>query len=99
MLVFQKLPPQLRAGHLFRARAVISSDGELLDKGQVACPARLAGVKLRARSARFRAGYAECRWSVPRSAAGELLRGTLGVTYKRGSVRRAFRQRVLPPRQ
>ena len=95
MLIFQMLPARSRAGGAFRARAVISSDGDLLNEGRVACPAKLDGVKLRPRSARFRAGFAECRWSVPGSAAGKLLRGSLAVTYKRGSVRRAFRQRVL----
>jgi hypothetical protein len=98
VLVFQTLPAKSRAGGAFRARALISSNGELLNKGKVVCPAKLAGVKLRPRSARFRSGFAECRWSVPGSAAGKLLRGSLAVSYKRGSVRRAFRHRVLPAR-
>jgi Subtilase family len=94
VLVFQTVPGRSRAGAAFRARAIISVAGDLLTQGRVQCSARVAAAKLRPRSARFRKGFAECLWSVPRGAAGRLLSGSLQVTYKGGTARRTFRQRV-----
>jgi subtilisin family serine protease len=96
---FQTLPARSRAGQTFRAQAVVKADGQFITEGRVACPATLAGRALKATTARFRGGVASCAWSLPQRAGGKLLRGSLRVTYERGTARRTFAQRVRPRRR
>jgi len=96
---FQTLPARSRAGQPFRAQAVVKANGQFITQGRVSCPATLAGRALKAKTARFRGGVASCAWSLPRKAGGKLLRGSLRVTYQRGTARRTFQQRVRPRRR
>jgi hypothetical protein len=62
--------------------------------GSVTCTATVGGAKLRARGG-FASGRARCVMTVPRTAGGKLLRGSLTVGLERVSVRKAYSFRVL----
>ena len=94
IFLFDTLPAHSQAGAPFRARAVVTIGGSLLSSGRVSCSAEVGSRRLRARTAGFRDELARCGWDLPRSAGGKVLRGSLRVTYKRGTVSRAFSQRV-----
>jgi len=93
---FVTIPKQSRAGKLLDARlAVVRTDtGAQVRSGGVKCSAKVAGVRLRVRFARFRGGLAECSWRVPASAAHKILRGSVSVTFNGVTVTRAFSRRV-----
>ena len=96
MTRFATIPKQSRAGKLLDARiAVVRTDtGTQVRSGGVKCTAKVDGVRLRVRSARFRSGLAECSWRVPASAARKMLRGSVSVTFEGVTIRRAFSRRV-----
>lgn len=84
-----------RAGGVLTARAVVlrSDFDEPLDRGTVACAARLAGHPL-AGKGKFAGSRVLCRWRVPTSARRKRLSGTLSVAYQGARATRSFSSRV-----
>lgn len=84
-----------RAGSALTARAVVlgSDFDQPLDRGAVACAARLGGHAL-AGKGKFAAGRAVCTWRVPKSARHKLLSGTLSVASQGARAARSFSARV-----
>ncbi|MBM2821420.1 MAG: hypothetical protein HW413_166 [Thermoleophilia bacterium] len=87
------LPP--KAGKRFVVSTVVTrSDTEtIVTSGKVACTARIGKAKMRA-TGRFASLRAHCSMTVPRSAKGKLLRGTMTVSTAGASLRKAFTFRV-----
>ena len=89
-------PARPVAGKAFVVRtAVTRTDTRtVVRSGSVTCSASVGGATIRARGG-FSAGRARCVLSVPRAAAGKLLRGALTVRLEGVSVRRSYSFRVL----
>ena len=84
-------PP--RAGKLFTATMVVTSDGKAVS-GTVGCPGRLAGKALHVVRHGTVKGRATCAWAVPATAHGKRFTGSIAVTYDRSRISRAFTARV-----
>jgi hypothetical protein len=83
-----------RPGRVFDARLVVAVDGAPAATGVPRCTARLAGRRLRARTARFAASATVCRWRLPARSRGKRLSGRVAATVKGKTVARAFRRVV-----
>lgn len=88
-------PARPVAGRSFVVQASVrrSDTGATLSAGSVSCTARVGQLKLRATGG-FAGGVARCVVSVPRTAKGKTLRGTLTVRAAGASLSRAFSYRV-----
>lgn len=88
-------PAQPVAGRTFVVQAAVrrSDSGESVTAGKVTCTARIAGAKARAIGG-FSGGLARCVVTVPRTAKGKTLRGTLAVRAEGASLSRAFSYRI-----
>jgi len=62
--------------------------------GIVLCAANAANTPIRRLSVGFRQGLARCSWHIPASAAGTMLRGSVGLSYGGSRIRRSFVQRI-----
>ncbi len=88
---FTLVPAVPRAGKRLVVRASIRTHtGAAVGAGQVACAARVAGKPVEASRGRFAAGTATCVFSVPATAAGKLLRGTIVVTAAGSKLTKSF---------
>jgi len=83
------------AGRPFTVQALVrrSDSGETVTSGSVSCTARVGTTRLRARGG-FGEGRAQCVVSVPRTAKGKTLRGTLTVRAVGASLSRPFSYRI-----
>jgi hypothetical protein len=88
-------PAQPVAGRLFTVQALVrrSDTGETVTSGSVSCAARVGTTRLRARGG-FGGDRAQCVVSLPRSAKGKTLRGTLTVRAVGTSLSRPFSYRI-----
>jgi hypothetical protein len=88
-------PAQPVAGRSFTVQALVrrSDSGETVTSGSVSCTARVGTARLRARGG-FGGDRAVCVVSVPRTAKGKTLRGTLTVRAVGASLSRPFSYRI-----
>jgi hypothetical protein len=88
-------PARPVAGKQFNvSTAVTRTDTRVLVRsGSITCTARIGGTPIRARGG-FSAGRARCTMTVPSSARGKMLRGTLTVRVEGVSVRKSYSFRV-----
>jgi hypothetical protein len=70
------------------------TDGSRVTSGTVQCTARIAGKPLAAKPS-FAVGQPSCAMTVPKTARGKILTGTIAVATKGGQVARPFRFKVL----
>ena len=84
------------AGRTFAAAIEVSraDTGARVRAGRVLCAAKVGRATLRVRAAGFRKGLARCKWRIPASARGKLLRGSVGLSYRGLRIDRPFAQRV-----
>jgi hypothetical protein len=89
---FSLSPARPAAGHVFSAFLVgVRSDtGATLKSGQVACAASVGGKRLRARTHAVVNGRAKCTWSVPASAKGRRIHGTVTVHFEGLTAKKSF---------
>jgi hypothetical protein len=83
------------AGRRFTASMmVMRSDFETaLDRGAIACRASAGRSKLSGRG-RFDRGRAACSWTIPRTARGKLVRGSISARFDGATASRSFAVRV-----
>jgi hypothetical protein len=88
-------PAQPVAGRMFTVQALVrrSDTGEAVTSGSVSCTARVGTTRIRARGG-FGGGRAQCVVSLPRTAKGKMLRGTLVVRAVGTSLSRPFGYRI-----
>ena len=60
----------------------------------VTCKATIGGAAVPVKAKRLRNGVAACVWSLPRSASGKQLKGSVSVTTKGVTASRSFVARV-----
>lgn len=94
--VFTTSPKPAKAGKLFIAglAATESDTNGPVQAGTVACSATVGGKHLSATVHRVANGIAACAWSIPRTAKGKTLRGTVTLTVKGTTVVRTFAVKV-----
>jgi hypothetical protein len=91
-LLLTPWPP--RAGGRLSAAMPVSMGGAPTAGARVSCAATLAGHTLGARGRSFRAGRAQCVWTIPPNAHGERLNGSLAATIASDTIRRHFTSTV-----
>ncbi len=89
-------PKPARAGKTFSAglAATQSDTAALAEQGTVTCNARIAGRRVAVKTSRVRNGVAACVWSIPKTASGKTLQGTIALTVQGTQVKRNFSQRI-----
>jgi hypothetical protein len=93
---FTTSPKPAKAGKRFIAglAATESDTNGPVKAGTVACSATVGGKHLSATAHVVANGIAACAWSLPRTAKGKTLRGTVSLTVKGTTVVRAFAVKV-----
>lgn len=89
-------PKPAKAGKRFTASLAASESDTNgpVQAGTVACSATVGGKHLSAAAHRVANGVATCSWSLPRTAKGKTLRGTVSLTVKGTTVVRPFSAKV-----
>ena len=72
-------PKPAKAGKTFSAglAATQSDTAGLVQQGRVTCNARIAGRPVAVKTSRVRNGVAACVWSIPKTANGKTIQGTI----------------------
>lgn len=88
-------PAKPRAGKPFVVSSVVtrSDTGAVVSDGSVACAVRVGSARVRA-AGRFRNERAQCAITVPKTAKGKVVRGTMTIRSLESSVVRSFSFRV-----
>ncbi len=89
-------PTPAKAGSSFSAGlALIQSDtAGPVAGGAVTCKATIGGAAVPVKAKRLRNGVAACVWSLPKSAAGKQIKGSIAVTTKGVTASKSFTARV-----
>jgi hypothetical protein len=89
---FSTSPRTPSAGRSFSAFLVAarSDSGAVLKGGRVTCVATVGGRRLTARVHAVVGGRATCTWSIPASARGQTLRGSVAVSFEGLTARKSF---------
>lgn len=93
---FSTTPARPQAGERLSVRlaATRNDTGTLLSSGQVTCAARIGAKSLRPSSQRFVRKQATCVFTVPASASGLTLRGSITIAFEGRQVRKSFSRRI-----
>jgi hypothetical protein len=90
-------PKVARSGAAFSATfaATRNDTGGPVPEGTVTCRAKIAGRPVAAKSRRVSNGVAACVWSIPASAKGKRITGTISLTVEGATVTRPFSSRIV----
>jgi hypothetical protein len=93
---FTTSPKPAKAGKAFVANLAASENDTSgpVQAGTVACSATVGGKHVSATAHRVANGIATCSWSLPRTAKGKTLHGTVSLTVKGTTVVRSFTAKV-----
>ena len=93
---FTTSPTPAKAGKSFSAGlAVTESDTSAgVDSGTIICAATIAGKAVRVKTKRLVDGVAVCVWSLPKTARGKTIRGSIAVAVQGTQTSRAFAARI-----
>lgn len=93
---FSESPRRPAAGKAFSAFLVAarSDTGAVLKGGRVTCAATVGGRRLTARTHAVVNGRVTCTWTIPASARGQTIRGTITVVFEGLTARKSFSVRV-----
>lgn len=93
---FALAPKAPAAGKQVSARMTVgrADINEVLVQGKVTCALKVGKASIKAFQGRFVQGVATCAWRLPKTAKGQLARGTVSVTFGGSTVKRAFSARV-----
>jgi hypothetical protein len=93
---FTTSPKPVKAGKAFSVglAADESDTGGPVEQGKVTCIATIAGKRVRLRSSRLVNGIGVCIWSIPKTAKGKRVKGTISVAAQGATVSRAFSLKI-----
>jgi hypothetical protein len=93
---FTTSPTPAKAGKPFSAGlAVTQSDTNAgVVQGTIACTARIAGKLVRVKGKRIVNGVAVCIWSIPKTARGKTIRGSIALTVQSAQTSRSFSAKI-----
>jgi hypothetical protein len=96
VVAFTTSPSPARAGRPFSAglAATENDTNSAVTKGTVTCSARIAGKPVVAKAHRIVNGIAACVWSIPKTAQGKTIRGTILLTVRGVSISRTFSAKI-----
>ena len=93
---FTTSPKPPKAGKPFSAGlAVTESDTNAgVDQGTITCAARIAGKAVPVKAKRIVDGIAVCVWSIPKTAHGKTIRGSLALAVQGAQTSRTFAAKI-----
>lgn len=93
---FTTSPTPAKAGKSFSAGlAVTESDtNAAVDSGTITCAAKIAGKAVRVKTKRLVDGVAVCIWSIPKTARGKTIRGSIALAVQGTQTSRAFSAKI-----
>ena len=93
---FTTSPTPAKAGRAFSAGlAVTESDTNAgVDQGTISCSARIAGKAIAVKARRIVDGIVVCVWSIPKTARGKTIRGSIGVALQGAQTSRTFAAKI-----
>ncbi len=93
---FTTSPTPAKAGKPFSAGlAVTESDTNAgVDSGTITCAARIAGKAVPVKARRIVNGVAVCVWSIPKTARGKTIRGSIALSVQGTQTSRTFAARI-----
>jgi hypothetical protein len=93
---FTTSPTPAKAGKSFSAGlAVTESDTNAgVDSGTITCAAKIAGKAVRVKTKRLVDGIAVCVWSIPKTARGKTIRGSIALAVQGTQTSRGFAARI-----
>jgi hypothetical protein len=93
---FTTSPKPARAGKTFSVglAATQSTTGRLVRGGTVLCSATIGGKGVRVKAKRLRNGVATCVWTIPKTAKGKTIRGTITVVVEGAQLKRPFAAKI-----
>jgi hypothetical protein len=93
---FTTSPKPPKAGRPFSAglAATESDTGGAVQQGTVTCVARVGGKVLRPRTTRIVNGIAVCLWTLPKTASGKRVAGSVTLTAQGATITRSFSQKI-----
>ena len=96
VVAFSASPSPATAGKPFSAglAATENDTNSAVTQGTVTCTARIAGKPIVAKAHRIVNGVAACVWSIPKTAKGKTIRGTVVLTVKGTQVSRPFSTKI-----
>jgi hypothetical protein len=89
-------PKPARAGKAFSAAMAVTRNdtGSLVTAGTVTCTARIGSTTLQAKARRVANGIAACSWTLPKTAKGTTVRGTITFTVDGTQLTRPFAAKI-----
>jgi len=89
-------PQPARAGKAFSAALAVTRNDTagLVLEGTVTCSAKVGGVTIPVKARRLANGVAACSWTLPKTAKGKAIRGTITLTVDGATVTRPFSARI-----
>ncbi len=93
---FTTSPTPAKAGKTFSAGlAVTESDTNAgVVQGTITCTARIAGKAVRVKAKRIVNGVAVCVWSIPKTARGKTIRGSIALALQGAQTSRTFAAKI-----
>jgi len=93
---FTTSPTPAKAGRAFSAGlAVTESDTNAgVDQGTITCAARIANKAVPVKAKRIVDGIAVCVWSIPKTARGKTIRGSIVLALEGAQTARAFTAKI-----
>ena len=93
---FTTSPTPAKAGRSFSAGlAVTESDTNAgVDSGTITCAAKIAGKAVPVKTKRLVDGIAVCVWSLPKTARGKTIRGSIALAVQGTQTSRAFSAKI-----
>ena len=96
LVAFTTSPKPPKAGRPFSVGlAANESDTQSAPaQGTIACVAKIAGKRIPLRTSRIVNGIAVCAWTVPKTAKGKRITGSISLTVQGATITRAFSQKI-----
>lgn len=93
---FTTSPKPVKAGKSFSVGLAVnqSDTAAPVTQGRVTCVAKIAGKRVIARSSRVVNGVAVCAWTIPKTAKGKRIQGTISLAVQDVQVSRSFSLKV-----
>ena len=93
---FTTSPTPAKAGKAFSAGlAVTESDTNAgVDQGTIGCSARIVGKAVPVKARRIVNGVVVCVWSIPKTARGRTIRGSIGIALQGAQISRTFAAKI-----
>ena len=96
VVAFTTSPKPVKAGKPFSVGLAVNESDTAgpVEQGSVTCAAKIAGKRVQVRSSRVVNGIAVCAWTIPKTAKGKRIQGTITLVVQDAQVARSFSLKV-----